>query len=109
MFSTLGSRGNSYVPPYAILLLEMNHVYHLPLYHIFILTLVFELIVFPLFMTSMQCNTISLVINIASHGFDALWNTSLGKCYNAISVRLQIRLWLLGVPLVISGIVARNT
>jgi hypothetical protein len=45
MFSTLEPRANSYDSPNAVVLLEMNHVCHANLYHIFIFNPVFELIV----------------------------------------------------------------
>jgi hypothetical protein len=78
--------------------LEMNRcVSHYP-YHYLILTPVCEMLSLPLRMTYIHCNSISLVIRIAFHEFDTLWNTYLGKCYNSISTRLRIHLWSLRLP-----------
>jgi hypothetical protein len=49
-----------------------------------------------------------LLSHLAFLGFDSLWNTPLGKCYNSRSMRLWILLWLLGLSLVFSGVIART-
>jgi hypothetical protein len=80
----------------------MNHcVSHYPILS-FILPLYLSCCLFLCLMVYIQCNSISLNICHCLPWIRYPWIlTSLGKWYNDISMCLQIRSWLLGLPMAI--------